>query len=41
MTGRVVVAGLARARAVVIVTGLAGRIGNVTGQRYAQLVTRA
>lgn len=41
LTGRVVVAGPARARVVVIMTGVAGRIGNVTGQRYAQLVTRA
>ena len=41
MIGHVVVTGPARARAVVIMTDVADRIGNVTRQRYEQLVGQA
>lgn len=41
LTGHVVVTGPGRARAVVIITDVADRIGNVTRQRYEQLVGQA
>ncbi|WP_461070126.1 hypothetical protein [Streptomyces pseudoechinosporeus] len=41
MTGHVVAAGPDPGEAVVFMTDVADRIGNVTRQRYEQLVTRA